>query len=88
MCIFTVKSVIDTKILRLKTILSKAMLFIHVLDARKPFDRVNHWTLPVFAKLIDSQAPLLIVRVTILVSNAKRLSKMGKLLFTFLYYLQ
>ena len=31
------------------------------MDARKAFDRVNHWTL--FAKLIDTQAPLLIVRV-------------------------
>ena len=28
---------------------------------RKAFDGVNHWTL--FAKLIDTQAPLLIVRV-------------------------
>ena len=32
-----------------------------LLVARKVFDRVNHWTL--FAKLIDTQAPFLIVRV-------------------------
>ena len=31
------------------------------MDVRKAFDRVNHWTL--FAKLIDTQAPLFIVRV-------------------------
>ena len=32
-----------------------------LLDASKAFDRVNHWTL--FAKLIETGAPLLIVRV-------------------------
>ena len=32
-----------------------------LLDASKAFDRVNHWTL--FAKLIESHAPLLIVRI-------------------------
>ena len=32
-----------------------------LLDARKAFDRVNYWTL--FAKLIETDAPLLIVRV-------------------------
>ena len=32
-----------------------------LLDASKAFDRVNHWTL--FAKLIETDALLLIVRV-------------------------
>ena len=32
-----------------------------LLDASKAFDRVNHWTL--FAKLINTQVPILIVRV-------------------------
>ena len=32
-----------------------------MLDASKAFDRVNHWTL--FAKLIETEAPLLIVHV-------------------------
>ena len=32
-----------------------------LLDASKAFDWVNHWTL--FAKLIDTRAPLLIVRM-------------------------
>ena len=79
MCIFTVKSVIKYYTEQ------NTAVYTCLLDARKAFDRVNHWTL--FAKLIDTQAPLL-TRVTILVSNAKRLHKMGKLLFTLLYYLQ
>ena len=36
-------------------------MYICLLDASKAFDRVNHWTL--FAKLIETGAPLLIVRV-------------------------
>ena len=55
MCIFTVKSVIKYYTEQ------NTAVYTYLLDARKAFDRVNHWTL--FAKLIDSQAPLLIVRV-------------------------
>ena len=50
MCIFTVKTLIKTP-----------LLYTYLLDASKAFDRVNHWTL--FAKLIESHAPLLIVRI-------------------------
>ena len=55
MCIFTVKCVIKYYTEQNTTV------YTCLLDARKAFDRVNHWTL--FAKLIDTQAPLLIVRV-------------------------
>ena len=55
MCIFTVKSVIKYYTEQ------NTAVYTCLLDARKAFDRVNHWTL--FAKLIDTQAPLLIVRV-------------------------
>ena len=55
MCIFTVKSVI-----KYYTELNTAV-YTCLLDARKAFDRVNHWTL--LSKLIDTQALLLIVRV-------------------------
>ena len=55
MCIFTVKSVIKYYTEQ------NTVVYTCLLDARKAFDRVNHWTL--FAKLIDTQAPLLIVRV-------------------------
>ena len=55
MCIFTVKSVIKYYTEQ------NTAVYTCLLDARKACDRVNHWTQ--FAKLIDSQAPLLIVRV-------------------------
>ena len=55
MCIFTVKSVIKYYTEQ------NTAVYTCLLDARKAFDRVNHWTL--FAKLIDTQAPLLIVRL-------------------------
>ena len=55
MCIFPVESVI-----KYYTEQSTAV-YTCLLDARKAFHRVNHWTL--FAKLINTQAPLLIVRV-------------------------
>ena len=55
MCIFTVKSVIKYYTEQ------NTAVYTCLLDARKAFDRVNHWTL--FAKLIHTQAPLLIVRV-------------------------
>ena len=55
MCIFTVKSLVKY--------FTAQNTSVHtcLLDARKAFDRVNHWTL--FAKLIEAHAPLLIVRV-------------------------
>ena len=55
MCIFTVKSVIKYYTEQ------NTAVYTCLLDDRKAFDRVSHWTL--FAKLIDTQAPLLIVRV-------------------------
>ena len=55
MCIFTVKSVIKYYTEQ------NTAVYTCLLDDRKAFDRVNHWTL--FAKLIDTQATLLIVRV-------------------------
>ena len=55
MCIFTVESVIKCYTEQ------NTAVYTCLLDARKAFDRVNHWTL--FAKLIDTQAPLLIVCV-------------------------
>ena len=58
MCIFTVKSEIKYYTEQ------NTAVYTCLLDARKAFDRVNHWTL--FAKLIDTQAPLLIVRVLLL----------------------
>ena len=55
MCIFTVKSVIKYYTEQ------NTAVYTCLLDARKAFDRVNHWTL--FAKLIDTQVLLLIVRM-------------------------
>ena len=55
MCIFTVKNVIKYYTEQ------NTAVYTCLLDARKAFDRVNRWKL--FAKLIDTQAPLLIVRV-------------------------
>ena len=48
MCIFTVRSVIKYYTEQ------NTAVYTCLLDARKAFDRVNHWTL--FAKLIDTQA--------------------------------
>ena len=55
MCIFTVKNLIKYYTDQ------NTPVYTCLLDASKAFDRVNHWTL--FAKLINSQTPLLIVRV-------------------------
>ena len=55
MCIFTVKSLIKYYTYQ------NTPVYTCLLDASKAFDRVNHWTL--LAKLINTQAPLLIVRV-------------------------
>ena len=54
-CIFTVKSLI------IYYTDQNTPVCTCLLDASKDFDRVNHWTF--FAKLIDTHAPLLIVRV-------------------------
>ena len=35
-------------------------VYMHFLDAKKAFDRVNHWTLA--KKLLDRNVPLLIVK--------------------------
>ena len=53
MCMFTVKNLIKYYTNQ------NAPVYTCLLDASKAFDRVNHWTL--FAKLIDTHAPLLIV---------------------------
>ena len=46
----------------IKNYTEQSTAVLHVfLDNRNAFDRVNHWTL--FVKLIDTQAPLLTVRV-------------------------
>ena len=55
MCIFTVKTLIKYYTDQ------NTPVYTCLLDASKAFDRVNHWTL--FAKLIESHAPLLIVRI-------------------------
>ena len=55
MCIFTVKSLVKYYTGQ------NTNVYTCLLDASKAFDRVNHWTL--FAKLIDTHAPLLIVRI-------------------------
>ena len=55
MCIFTVKS-----LFKYYTDQSTPV-YTCLLGASKPFDRVNYWIL--FAKLINTQAPLSIVRV-------------------------
>ena len=79
MCIFTIKSVINYY-----TEQSTAV-YARLLDARKAFDRVNQWLL--FAKLIDTQALLLIVRVLLFwyFGIFWDFGKMGKLLLTLLY---
>ena len=57
MCIFTVKS-------WFKYYTDQSTpVYTCLLDASKAFERVNHWTL--FAKLINTQAPLSIVRVVL-----------------------
>ena len=55
MCIFTVKTLVKYYTDQMTPV------YTCLLDASKAFDRVNHWTL--FAKLIETGAPLLIVRV-------------------------
>ena len=55
MCIFTVKTLVKYYTDQMTPV------YTCLLDASKAFDRVNHWTL--FAKLIETEAPLLIVRV-------------------------
>ena len=55
MCIFTVKTLVKCYTDQMTPV------YTCLLDASKAFDRVNHWTL--FAKLIETEAPLLIVRV-------------------------
>ena len=55
MCIFTVKTLIKYYTDQ------NTPVYTCLLDASKAFDRVNHWTL--FAKLIESHAPILIVRI-------------------------
>ena len=55
MCIFTVKTLIKYYTDQ-NTALNTCLL-----HASKAFDRANHWTL--FAKLIESHAPLLILRI-------------------------
>ena len=55
MCIFTVKTLVKYYIGQMTPV------YTCLLDASKAFDRVNHWIL--FAKLIETDAPLLIVRV-------------------------
>ena len=55
MCIYTV-----TTLIKYYTD-QNAPVYTCLLDASNAFDRVNHWTL--FAKLIESHAPLLIVRI-------------------------
>ena len=57
MCIFTVKS-----LFKYYTDQNTAV-YTCLLDASKAFDQVNHWML--FAKLIDTHAPLLIVRILV-----------------------
>ena len=46
-----------------------------LLDASKAFDRVSHWTL--FAKLFNTQAPLLIVSVLLFWYQMKMFAKNG-----------
>ena len=55
MCIFTVKTLVKYYTDQMTPV------YTCLLDASKAFERVNHWTL--FAKLIETGAPLLIVRV-------------------------
>ena len=63
---FTAKHSTDMYIFTVKTLVKyytdqMTPVYTCLLDASKAFDRVNHWTL--FAKLIETDAPLLIVRV-------------------------
>ena len=55
MCIFTVKTFVKNYTDQMTPV------YTCLLDASKAFHLVNHWTL--FAKLIETDAPLLIVRV-------------------------
>ena len=72
MCIFTVKTLIKYYTDQ------NTPVYTCLLDASKAFDRFNHWTL--FAKLIESHAPLLIVRnayTAVVVSDATGMYKKG-----------
>ena len=55
MCIFTVKTLVKYYIDQMTPV------YTCLIGTSKMFNRVNHWTL--FAKLIETNAPLLIVHV-------------------------